>query len=240
MSNLKQITDAVETAKRDGKNLILFYGNFANYEYLEERQSIDKIEICDNFLMYPVCTSRGIELWQKRYPLQGLYVAIQTRSQRSLVDTKHTLIKTIIDICKHPDSIGLSASTLEAALKYATPQMASNFSFNDGCTASFLPANKPLLFHESGEKFTANFQQMKIGKAIRQLCNTTLGIGASDSQIEQMTNKIKSQFAPIEILTSDNIHEIYALNQGDSSETGTLSDSCMRNKSYLYNDLSNS
>ena len=240
MSNLKQITDAVETAKRDGKNLILFYGNFANYEYLEERQSIDKIEICDNFLMYPVCTSRGIELWQKRYPLQGLYVAIQTRSQRSLVDTKHTLIKTIIDICKHPDSIGLSASTLEAALKYATPQMASNFSFNDGCTASFLPANKPLLFHESGEKFTANFQQMKIGKAIRQLCNTTLGIGASDSQIEQMTNKIKSQFAPIEILTSDNIHEIYALNQGDSSETGTLSDSCMRNKSYLYNDLSSS
>lgn len=240
MSNLKQIKDAVETAKRDGKNLILFYGNFANYEYLDERPSIDKIEICDNFLSYPCCTSRGVELWYKKYPLTGLYVAIQTRSQRHLVDTKHTLIKTIIDVCKHPDSIGLSASTLEAAFKYATPQMASNFSFNDGCTASFLPANKPLLFHESGEKFTSNFQQIKIGKAIRQLCNTVLGIGLNDSQIEQMTNKIKSQFAPIEILTSDNISEVYALNHGDSSETGTLQDSCMRNKSELYLDLDSS
>ena len=240
MSNLKHINATIETAKQDRKNLILFFGNFANYEYLEERQSIERIEICDNFLTYPVCTSRGIELWQKRYPLQGLYVAIQTRSQRQLVDSKHTLIKAIVDVCKDSESIGLSASTLETAFKYATPAMASNFTFNDGCTASFLPANKPLLFHENGEKFTANFQPIKIGKAIRQLCNTVLGIGASDSQIEQMTNKIKSQFAPIEILTSDNIHEIYALNHGDSSETGTLSDSCMRNKSYLYNDLSSS
>lgn len=240
MSNLKHVNATIETAKQDRKNLILFFGNFANYEYLEDRASIERIEICDNFLTYPVCTSRGIELWQKRYPLQGLYVAIQTRSQRQLVDSKHTLIKAIVDVCKDSDSIGLSASTLETAFKYATPQMASNFTFNDGCAASFLPANKPLLFHESGEKFTANFQPMKIGKAIRQVCNTILGIGASDSQIEQMTNKIKSQFAPIEILTSDSVSEVYALNHGDSSETGTLADSCMKNKSYLYNDLDSS
>lgn len=233
-ASMKHLTETLKKAKTTNSSLYLYYGNFADYTHIDNRNTIDSMRIEGNFLVVPMVTNRGHELFVKRYPLKGLYLAIQRRSQRHLVDSKNVLSMAIADVMNADDDIFYNSNNIEHAFKYASIDMASNYTFDDACTATFLPANKPLLFLEDGNKYTRSHQQIKIGKAIRSICNDVLNMALSDSNIEAITNKVKAKFAPIEILTSHGISEVYALNHGTRSECGTLADSCMRGKSYFY------
>lgn len=239
-ASMKHLAETLKKAKSNNASLYLYYGNFADYTHIDNRNTIDNMRIEAEHLIVPMVTNRGHELFVKRYPLQGLYIALQRRSQRHLVDSKSVLAKAITRVMNSDDDIFFNTNNLEHAFKYATDDMPSNYLFNDPCTASFLPANKPLLFLENGEKYQRSHQQIKIGKAVRSICNDVLNMGLNDSNVEAITNKVKAEFAPIEIFTSDNISEVYAMNIGTRSECGTLSESCMRNKSYLYDGLTDS
>jgi len=239
-ASIKHLAETIKKAKSTRCSIYLYYGNFADYTHIDNRSTIEAMSIDGDFLNVPMMTNRGYELYSRRYPLKGLYIAIKQRSQRHLVDSKNVLSRAITDVMNPDDDIFYNSNNLEHALQYSTNEMTSNYTFNDACIATFNPANKPLLFLEDGSKYTRAFQQIKIGKAVRSICNDVLNMGLSDSNVEAITNRIKSQFAPIEILTSGNVAEVYALNHGTRSECGTLADSCMRGKSEFYQDLSSS
>lgn len=240
MSNLEHLKSVLKTAQTENAYLIVFFGTFANYKHLENTESIKRATIKDGFFTYPMVTNRGVELWQERYPIEGLYLAINTRSQRKLIDKLEVIYPAITSVMKEADSISFDSDTFIQASRRATKDMPANFTFNDMCTASFLPAGKPLLFTEDGAVYDRAFQQMKVGKSIRLLCNDILGLNANDSQIERITNKVKARFAPIEILISSDVAGVYAMNHAPKYEIGSLNDSCMKNKSEYFSTLSHS
>lgn len=246
MSNLtttasrKHLTETLKKAKKDNASIWIYYAYFNDYTCVDYPGDIQNVSIEGDYLLVPITTPNGLELYVRRFNIEGTYIAIQRRTQRTLVDTKYILSDIISDVVKHPHGEQFKADVIEHAFRRTTEEMNALYTFNDPCTATFLPANKPLLFLEDGTKYTRGFQQVKIGKAVRSICNDVLNMALNDKQVETITNKLKSKYAPIEILKSSSISEVYALNHAGRSECGTLADSCMRNKSYLYTDLDNS
>ena len=111
------------------------------------------------------------------------------------------------------------------------------FDFGSGCDASYLPANRPLLFYhnrESGLRYTKSDQTSKIGKAVKLLFGDTYGFEVSDSIIEDATNRIKAFFAPAEILRSYNLSEVYNINHHSD---GAIKGSCMARRGNYFIEL---
>jgi hypothetical protein len=238
MSKLNNIKKHLQFAKENRKEIYLYYGNFQDYDHYHNTSVIESIEIDEHSIKVPIFDSYDNVLFEKHYPLSNSNLFASARTKATLVknDQRHWLSQLMHDTlieCDIPLN-GLRVNGVMNALCFTIPSMNCMFTFDNDCNAKFKPSNKPLLFHEDDEIFTGNFQESKIGKALRYVFIDSLGIELNDKAIEIMTNKIKARYAPIEILTSKSIKEVYNMRQADSSQSGTLSESCMRGKGYLY------
>lgn len=111
------------------------------------------------------------------------------------------------------------------------------FDFKSGCDVSYLPANRPpLYFHrrEGGHRYTKSDQKAKIGKAVRLLFGDTFGFEINDSMVEDAVNRIASHYAPVQILRSHGIGDVYNLNTSSTSPVGA---SCMQGKGWVWINL---
>ena len=142
-------------------------------------------------------------------------------------------------LLKHQEKGKVSASYWTRSLCVTPPGTPSFYTFDGVETAKFLPANKPALVDkETGGDFLGNYQEVKIGRAVRHVLDA-VGIEATDQELERVVNYIKAVNAPVEVKYTEDLEWLY--NREDLAQnSGTLLDSCMRGKGWLYRNLQQS
>lgn len=183
--------------------------------------------------------SEGLVLKTETFPGNGVRLVgwsasgnlrqlVKPSSQRLFVDAVEKHIKLAFN-----EAEKISAWGFRSGLELATPTTPSEFIFDNQETAKFLPGNKPFLIDKaSGKDYLGNYQEMKIGRAVRYVLDC-LGIEATDSELEKVVNEIKAVNAPVEIKYTNDLMWLY--NREDVADNaGTLNDSCMREKGNFY------
>lgn len=211
----------------------------------------------DIFNEYKIKTLRTKISNEYRLLSQSLYEKI-INNARSVFYSKQTqtTIKNILDkdLKWVVDDLNQDALDLITKNVYETfvktidwtnmylPDGNTNFTIKANSKMTMLEKNKHTYMSENGNWSTKNRTEIKYGKGLRRIMefikqtyigdeNKLLDIITSDTVIEQYVNKLKAIYNPninIEHVRGDDIRKWYYGGRYADTETGTLSNSCMR------------
>lgn len=189
--------------------------------------------------------SNGLVMRTDTYPARGVRLVGWSRTGNLRALVKGSSCNLLADAIERSMSLQFNSADHVSAWGYksgfdlATPTTPAEFIFDNQETAKFLPGNKPALVDKaSGVDYLGNYQEMKIGRAVRYVLDC-VGIEATDQELEKIVNEIKAVNAPLNIQYTQDLEWLY--NREDVAEnSGTLLDSCMRNKGHFYGALQSS